>query len=83
MSRDSAAVGERDEYDYPDRFDRNPLAQTVVLRWKHAVTTVLIAATAWALYNVAGGWSLDATVFALAAVAFAIYSLVTLRADLE
>ena len=83
MTQDSAVVGERDEYDYPDRLDRNPLVQAVILRWKHAVTTVLIAAIAWALYNVAGGWSLDATVFALAAVAFAAYSLVTLRSDLE
>ena len=82
MSQDPAAVGERDEYDYPDRLDRSPLVQVVILRWKHAVITVLIAATAWALYNVAGGWSLDATVFALAAAALAVYSLITLRTDL-
>lgn len=83
MSQDSATVGDRDEYDYPDHLERGPFVQAVTSRWKHAVMTVLIAATAWALYNVAGGWSLDATVFALAAAALAVYSLVTLRADLE
>lgn len=83
MSQDSATVVDHDEYDYPDRFDRHPLVRVATSRWKHAVVTVVLAATTWTLYSVAGGWSLDATVFALATVGLVAYSALTLRTDLE
>ncbi|WP_254538558.1 hypothetical protein [Halomarina litorea] len=83
MSQDSATIGDHDEYDYPDHLDRHPAVRVVASRWKHAVVAVVLAVTAWALYNVAGGWSLDATVFAIATAAFVGYSTVTLRTDLE
>lgn len=85
MSHDSGTMGDAvsDEYDYPDELERGRLEQVVVSRWKHAVVAGVVGATAWALYRIGEGWTLDATVFALAAVAVVAYSLLTLRTDLE
>lgn len=84
MASDSRSLTESsDDYDYPDSLERSPLVRAVLARWKHAIIVVVVALTAWALYDTGGGWTLDATVFAAAAVGVVIYSLATLRTDLE
>lgn len=84
MTTDPATRGDAsDEYDYPADLERSPARAAVLARWKHAAVAVVVGATSWALYRVDGGWSLDATAFALAAVAIVGYSLFTLRSDLE
>lgn len=84
MASDARSIDESsDEYDYPDSLERSPLVRALLARWKHAIILVVVALTAWALYDAGGGWTLDATVFAAAAVGVAVYSLATLRSDLE
>ncbi len=83
MSHDSTTMGGREEYEYPDELERSRAVRVVASRWKHAVVAVVLAVTAWTLYRVAGGWSLDATVFALVTAGVVAYSLLTLRSDLE
>lgn len=72
-----------DDYDVPDRLEGSQLKHEVLARWKHAVLTAAVGATAYVLYVIGEGWTLDATVFAVAAVAILAYSLVTLRSDLD
>ncbi|MFC7154384.1 hypothetical protein ACFQPA_02805 [Halomarina halobia] len=69
--------------DLPDRLEGNRFGRVVVARWKHAVVAVVVGLTAWALYRIGGGWTLDATVFAIAAAVVVAYSLLTLRSDIE
>ena len=84
MSHDSAGLGEvNDEYDYPDSLEGSQLRRALVSRWKHAAIALVIGGTAWTLYRIGEGWTLDATVFALAAASVVAYSLLTLRTDLE
>lgn len=60
--------------------DRHPLARAVALRWKHALLTLLVGATTFALYQV-GGWTVDTTVFAIVTLLVVAYSVATYRAD--
>lgn len=84
MASDTRSIDESsDDYDYPDSLERSPLVRAVLARWKHAIILVVVALTAWALYDAGGGWTLDATVFAAVAVGVVVYSLATLRTDLE
>lgn len=84
MANDTRAIDESsDDYDYPDSLERSPLVRAVLARWKHAIVLVVVALTAWVLYDVGGEWTLDAMVFAAAAVGVVVYSLATLRTDLE
>lgn len=84
MTSDARRIGERDDaaYDLPYSYDRSPVVRAVLARWKHAAVAVVLALTAWQLFVIGGGWTLDATVFALAAAGVVAYSLLTLRSDL-
>jgi len=44
----------------------SPLTQAVALRWKHAVGVFVVGTATYALYQVGGGWTIDAVVFGLA-----------------
>lgn len=61
----------------------SPLAQAVALRWKHAVAVFVVGTATYALYQVGGGWTVDATVFGLATLALAAYSAATYSADVS
>jgi len=61
----------------------NPVVRAVELRWKHALIAVLLGTTTYALYGVAGDWTIDAAVFGVATLAFIAYSAVTFRGDVR
>lgn len=52
-------------------------------RWKTVGTIAVTAATTAAVHRIDGGWSTDATAFALVTVLLAGYTLATLYSDLE
>jgi hypothetical protein len=63
--------------------DTNPVVRAVELRWKHALVAFLLGTTTYALYGVAGDWTLDAAVFGMATLGFILYSAATYRGDVR
>ncbi|MFB6117843.1 hypothetical protein [Halosegnis sp.] len=63
--------------------DANTVVRAVELRWKHAIVAFLLGATTYALYGVAGKWTLDAAVFGMATLALILYSAVSFRGDIR
>lgn len=55
----------------------------VVSRWMNWAVVAATAATAYYLYTVDGGWTLDTITFALISVGILAYTLFTLNADIE
>lgn len=61
----------------------SPLVQAIALRWKHVVAVFVVGTATYALYQVGGGWTIDAVVFGLATLALAVYSAATYSADVS
>mgnify|MGYP006976234984 CR=1 FL=1 len=61
----------------------SPFAQAIALRWKHAVAVFVVGTATYALYQVGGGWTVDAVVFGLATLTLAVYSAATYAADVS
>jgi hypothetical protein len=61
----------------------SPFAQAVALRWKHAVAVFVVGTATYALYQVGGGWTVDAAVFGLGTLALAVYSAATYTEDVS
>lgn len=85
MGSDVQSMGDRrdEEYDIPDRPGNSRPVRVLLARWKHAAVAAVVGATAWALYQIGGGWTIDATVFAVATVGVVAYGLLTLKSDVE
>lgn len=85
MASDTSSAGGEPEggHAFGGGMAESTVGRAVLARWKHAIATAIVGLTTWALYEVGGGWTLDATVFGAATVGIVLYSLLTLRSDLD
>ncbi|PSP76747.1 hypothetical protein BRC86_00270 [Halobacteriales archaeon QS_3_64_16] len=59
------------------------LRDAIVTRWLSWSVVIVTAVTTYYLYTIGGGWTLDATTFALSTVGILGYTLLSLSADVD